>query len=115
MIVRFLHAWHSVPDGVKPTYLAQHGHEVINSTEAAGRGEPQASRIILLVRIAPGQEENHGPKADLWRTLEYRPPPGHSFRHINPGDDNSDQQKSQGQESDKLAVTIQVRRRQQAQ
>ena len=26
----FLHGWHSVPGGVKPTYLARHGHEVIN-------------------------------------------------------------------------------------
>jgi len=28
--VLFLHGWHSVPGGVKPTYLIQHGHEVIN-------------------------------------------------------------------------------------
>ncbi len=26
----FLHGWHSVPGGVKPTYLADHGYEVIN-------------------------------------------------------------------------------------
>jgi hypothetical protein len=26
----FLHGWQSVPGGVKPTYLAQHGHEIIN-------------------------------------------------------------------------------------
>jgi len=30
MKVLFLHGWQSVPGGVKPTYLAQHGHEVIN-------------------------------------------------------------------------------------
>ena len=30
MKVLFLHGWKSVPGGVKPTYLAQHGHEVIN-------------------------------------------------------------------------------------
>jgi hypothetical protein len=30
MIILFLHGWHSVPGGIKPTYLAQHGHEVIN-------------------------------------------------------------------------------------
>jgi hypothetical protein len=30
MIILFLHGWHSVPGGVKPTYLAEHGHEVIN-------------------------------------------------------------------------------------
>jgi hypothetical protein len=28
--ILFLHGWTSVPGGVKPTYLAQHGHEVIN-------------------------------------------------------------------------------------
>lgn len=30
MKILFLHGWHSVPGGVKPTYLAEHGHEVIN-------------------------------------------------------------------------------------
>jgi hypothetical protein len=28
--ILFLHGWQSVPGGVKPTYLVQHGHEVIN-------------------------------------------------------------------------------------
>jgi hypothetical protein len=28
--ILFLHGWHSVPGGVKPTYLAEHGHEVFN-------------------------------------------------------------------------------------
>jgi len=30
MKILFLHGWHSVPGGVKPSYLTQHGHEVIN-------------------------------------------------------------------------------------
>lgn len=30
MRILFLHGWHSVPGGVKPTYLKDHGHEVIN-------------------------------------------------------------------------------------
>jgi hypothetical protein len=30
MIVLFLHGWQSVPGGVKPTFLARHGHEVVN-------------------------------------------------------------------------------------
>jgi hypothetical protein len=30
MKILFLHGWHSVPGGVKPTHLAQHGHTVIN-------------------------------------------------------------------------------------
>lgn len=30
MKILFLHGWHSVPGGVKPTYLKDHGNEVIN-------------------------------------------------------------------------------------
>ena len=30
MKILFLHGWHSVPGGVKPTHLNHHGHEVIN-------------------------------------------------------------------------------------
>jgi Alpha/beta hydrolase family len=30
MRILFLHGWQSVPGGVKPTYLKDHGHEVIN-------------------------------------------------------------------------------------
>ena len=30
MKILFLHGWHSIPGGVKPTYLKAHGHEVIN-------------------------------------------------------------------------------------
>jgi len=30
MKILFLHGWTSKPGGVKPTYLAQHGHAVIN-------------------------------------------------------------------------------------
>jgi hypothetical protein len=30
MTTLFLHGWTSVPGGVKPTYLATHGHTVIN-------------------------------------------------------------------------------------
>jgi pimeloyl-ACP methyl ester carboxylesterase len=30
MRILFLHGWHSVPGGVKPTWLKDHGHEVIN-------------------------------------------------------------------------------------
>jgi alpha-beta hydrolase superfamily lysophospholipase len=30
MKILFLHGWHSVPGGVKPGFLAVHGHEVIN-------------------------------------------------------------------------------------
>jgi alpha-beta hydrolase superfamily lysophospholipase len=30
MRILFLHGWHSVPGGVKPTYLKDHGHTVFN-------------------------------------------------------------------------------------
>jgi hypothetical protein len=30
MRLLFLHGWRSVPGGVKPSYLARHGHDVIN-------------------------------------------------------------------------------------
>jgi uncharacterized protein len=30
MKILFLHGWQSAPGGVKPTFLAEHGHEVIN-------------------------------------------------------------------------------------
>jgi hypothetical protein len=30
MKILFLHGWQSTPGGLKPTYLARHGHEVIN-------------------------------------------------------------------------------------
>jgi hypothetical protein len=30
MTILFLHGWQSVPGGVKPTFLSQHGHTVIN-------------------------------------------------------------------------------------
>lgn len=30
MKILFLHGWQSIPGGVKPTFLARHGHDVIN-------------------------------------------------------------------------------------
>ncbi|MBI4692924.1 MAG: alpha/beta hydrolase [Gammaproteobacteria bacterium] len=30
MRILFLHGWHSVPGGVKPTYLGDRGHDVLN-------------------------------------------------------------------------------------
>lgn len=29
-LILFLHGWHSVPGGVKPTFLREYGHEVLN-------------------------------------------------------------------------------------
>lgn len=31
MKILFLHGWHSIPGGVKPTFLAGHGHQVRNT------------------------------------------------------------------------------------
>jgi hypothetical protein len=48
MKILFLHGWHSVPGGVKPTYLKDHGHTVINPAlddddfEAAVRSAQEA-------------------------------------------------------------------------
>jgi hypothetical protein len=54
MKVLFLHGWRSVPGGVKPTYLAQHGHEVIN---------PQLpdEDFAEAVRIAQAAFDTHRP------------------------------------------------------
>ena len=30
IVILFLHGWHSVPGGVKPTFLKDHGHTVEN-------------------------------------------------------------------------------------
>jgi hypothetical protein len=30
MTILFLHGWQSTPGSVKPTFLAEHGHEVLN-------------------------------------------------------------------------------------
>ena len=30
MKILFLHGWHSTPGGIKPTYLMDHGHEILN-------------------------------------------------------------------------------------
>ena len=30
MRILFLHGWQSTPGGVKPTFLAEHGHDVLN-------------------------------------------------------------------------------------
>ena len=54
MRVLFLHGWTSKPGGVKPTYLAQHGHEVLNP---ALPDEDFAG----AVRIAQAEFDRHRP------------------------------------------------------
>ena len=54
MKILFLHGWQSVPGGVKPTYLAQHGHEVFNPTL------PDVDFEAAL-RIAQAEYDRHQP------------------------------------------------------
>jgi hypothetical protein len=54
MKLLFLHGWNSVPGGVKPTFLANHGFEVVNP---ALPDEDFAE----AVRIAQSEFDRHGP------------------------------------------------------
>ena len=56
MRILFLHGWQSVPGGVKPTYLKDRGHEVIN---------PRLPNEDFggAVRIAQADFERHQPQA----------------------------------------------------
>jgi len=55
MKILFLHGWQSVPGGIKPTFLAQHGHEVINP-KLPDEDMEQA------VRIAQAKFDKHRPQ-----------------------------------------------------
>jgi hypothetical protein len=55
MRILFLHGWHSVPGGVKPTFLAQHGHTVINPAL------PDYD-FAEAVRIAQAEFDRHRPQ-----------------------------------------------------
>src|SRR5262245_18211775 len=54
MKVQFLHGWHSVPGGVKPTYFVQHGHDVINPALPD-------DDFDTAVRLAQAEFERHQP------------------------------------------------------
>lgn len=55
MKILFLHGWNSVVGGVKPTYLAEHGHEVINPAL------PHED-FSAAVRIAQVEFDHHQPQ-----------------------------------------------------
>src|SRR5271170_6623923 len=54
MKILFLHGWQSIPGGVKPTFLAQHGHEVINP-------KLPDEDFTLAVKIAQEEFDKHQP------------------------------------------------------
>lgn len=54
MTILFLHGWNSVPGGVKPTYLKEHGHSVINPKLPDEDFEE-------AVRIAQAEFDKHHP------------------------------------------------------
>ena len=55
MTILFLHGWHSVPGGVKSTYLKDRGHEIIN---------PQLpdDDFVESIRIAQTEFDMHQPQ-----------------------------------------------------
>ncbi len=56
MTVLFLHGWTSVPGGLKPTYLAEHGHKIINPAL------PDED-FAAAVNIAQAEFDRHPPHA----------------------------------------------------
>ena len=54
MKILFLHGWHSIPGGVKPTYLKQAGHEVFNPAL-------DDDDFDLAVRTAQAEYDQHQP------------------------------------------------------
>ncbi|HBN74716.1 MAG TPA: alpha/beta hydrolase [Planctomycetaceae bacterium] len=54
MKILFLHGWHSVPGGVKPTFLKDAGHEVINPAL-------NDDDFDLAIRTAQAKYDQHHP------------------------------------------------------
>jgi alpha/beta superfamily hydrolase len=54
MKILFLHGWNSVPGGLKPSYLAEHGHEILNPALPD-------ENFAESVRIAQAEFDRHRP------------------------------------------------------
>ena len=54
MLILFLHGWQSIPGGVKPTYLKDHGHTVLNPALPD-------DDFDAAVRIAQAEFDRHHP------------------------------------------------------
>src|SRR5262245_20239102 len=74
MTILFLHGWTSVPGGVKPTYLATHGHTVINP-------KLPDEDFAEAVRIAQAEFDKHRPQIVVGSSRG-----GAVAMHINSGD-----------------------------
>ena len=55
MTILFLHGWQSTPGGIKPTYLKDHGHEVINPAL-------DDDDFTLAVKTAQDEFDKHQPR-----------------------------------------------------
>ena len=60
MTILFLHGWQSTPGGIKPTYLKDHGHTVLNPAlhdedfdEAVGIAQAEFDRHVPMLWSAP--------------------------------------------------------------
>ena len=54
MTILFLHGWNSIPGGIKPTYLIDHGHTVFNL-------KLPDDDFDAAVRIAQAEFDQHHP------------------------------------------------------
>src|ERR1700676_129392 len=74
MKILFLHGWQSGPGGVKPTFLAQHGHEVVNPALSD-------DDFHEAVRVAQGEFDRHQPQVVVGSSRG-----GAVALHLNSGD-----------------------------
>ena len=80
MKILFLHGWQSTPGGVKPTYLKDHGHAVLNP--ALRDDDSNAA-----VRIAQAEFDQHQPDAVVGSNLRHDSAPLNATQNLPVGDD----------------------------